>query len=152
MKKIEIDMFKEYVGKLIFRCCVFLAVLLAYIFAPDYFDLILTQKVEMKWLLSGLSAEQIHGILRQYNILWVYVVWAILMASMVLQMIPQNKRITMGSKKGFASHYRRAEHFSELELYRYVQKNNLAAIWHFVRGGHHRDEGTDPPVRILLCQ
>ena len=27
------------------------------------------------------------------------------------------------------SHYRRAEHYSELELYRYVQKNNLAAIW-----------------------
>ena len=79
----------------------------------------------MKWLLSGLSAEQIRGILGQYNILWVYVVWAILMASMLLQMIPQNKRITMGSKKGFASHYRRAENFSELEMYQYVQKNNL---------------------------
>ena len=35
MKKIEIDMFQEYVGKLIFRCCVFLAVLLAYLFDPD---------------------------------------------------------------------------------------------------------------------
>ena len=65
----------------------------------------------------------------RYNILWVYVVWAILMVSMVSQMFPQNKRITMGSKKGFASHYRRAGHYSELELYRYVQKNNLAAIW-----------------------
>ncbi len=129
MKKIEIDMFKEYVGKLIFRCCVFLAVLLAYLFAPDYFDLILTPKVRMEWLLSGLSMEQIREILGQYNILWVYVVWAILMASMLLQMIPQNKRITMGSKKGFASHYRRAENFSELEMYQYVQKNNLAAIW-----------------------
>ena len=129
MKKIKIDMFQEYVSKLIFRCCVFLVVLLAYLFEPDYFDLILTKKVEMQWLLSGLSSEQIRQMLGQYNILWVYVVWAILMVSMVSQMFPQNKRITMGSKKGFASHYRRAEHYSELELYRYVQKNNLAAIW-----------------------
>ena len=53
MKKIKIDMFQEYVSKLIFRCCVFLVVLLAYLFEPDYFDLILTKKVEMQWLLSG---------------------------------------------------------------------------------------------------
>mgnify|MGYP001145503085 CR=1 FL=1 len=59
MKKIKIDMFQEYVSKLIFRCCVFLVVLLAYLFEPDYFDLILTKKVEMQWLLSGLSSEQI---------------------------------------------------------------------------------------------
>lgn len=129
MKKIEIDMFKEYVGKLIFRCCVFLVVFGAYILAPDYFDLILTKKVEMQWLLSGLSAdEQIEAILNQYNVLWIYLVWAILMGSMVLQMFPQNKRITMGSKKGFASHYKKVEDFSELEMYRYVQRNNLAAI------------------------
>ena len=44
MKKIKIDMFQEYVSKLIFRCCVFLVVLLAYLFEPDYFDLILTKK------------------------------------------------------------------------------------------------------------
>ena len=59
MKKIKIDMFQEYVSKLIFRCCVFLVVLLAYLFEPDYFDLILTKKVEMQWLLSGLASEQI---------------------------------------------------------------------------------------------
>ena len=36
MKKIiEIDMFKEYVGKLIFRCIVFLVALGAYIFSPE---------------------------------------------------------------------------------------------------------------------
>ena len=73
MKKIKIDMFQEYVSKLIFRCCVFLVVLLAYLFEPDYFDLILTKKVEMQWLLSGLSSEQIRQMLGQYNILWVYV-------------------------------------------------------------------------------
>ena len=44
MKKIKIDMFQEYVSKLIFRCCVFLVVLLAYLFEPDYFDLILTKR------------------------------------------------------------------------------------------------------------
>lgn len=98
MKKIiEIDMFKEYVGKLIFRCIVFVAAVLAYIFKSDE-----------RW--------------------WLYVIWAIMMGSMILQMFPQNKRITMGSKKGFASHYVQAADYSEIEMYRYVQKNNLAAI------------------------
>lgn len=49
-------------------------------------------------------------------------------ASMLLQMFPQNRRITMGSKKGFASHYVPAQNYSEIEMYRYVQRNNLAAI------------------------
>lgn len=98
MKKIiEIDMFKEYVGKLIFRFIVFLVALGAYIFSP-----------EGRW--------------------WLYVVWAVMMASMLLQMFPQNRRITMGSKKGFASHYVPAQNYSEIEMYRYVQRNNLAAI------------------------
>ena len=125
---VEIDMFKEYVGKLIFRCCVFLVVLAAYIFDPDYFDLILTKRIETEWLLSGVSAEGIEKILAQHNVLWIYIIWAILMASMVLQMIPQNKRITMGSKKGFASLYQKAENYDELQMYQYVQRNNLAAI------------------------
>ena len=60
---------------------------------------------------------------------WIFrVVWAIMMTSMVLQMFPQNRRITMGSKKGFASHYVKAADYSELAMYHYVQKNNLAAI------------------------
>ncbi len=94
---IEIDMFKEYVGKLIFRCIVFAVALLAYLF-----------KFGEEWIFR--------------------LVWAIMMTSMVLQMFPQNRRITMGSKKGFASHYVKAADYSELEMYHYVQKNNLAAI------------------------
>ena len=87
MKKIiEIDMFKEYVGKLIFRCIVFAAAVLAYIFKSDE-----------RW--------------------WLYVIWAIMMGSMILQMFPQNKRITMGSKKGFASHYVQAADYSEIEMW-----------------------------------
>lgn len=98
MKKIiEIDMFKEYVGKLIFRCTVFLTALAAYIFRPND-----------RW--------------------WIDIVWAIMMVSMVLQMFPGNRRITMGSKKGFPRHYRPAANYEEIEMYHYVQRNNLAAI------------------------
>lgn len=128
MKKIEIDIFKEYVGKLVFRCVVFLVVLVAYIRVPEYFDLILTKKTETQWRLAGFSVEEIHQFLAQHNALWVYIIWAILMASMILQMIPQNRSVTMGSKKGFTSLYRKVEGYDELAMYRYVQKNNLAAI------------------------
>ena len=94
---IEIDMFKVYVGKLIFRCTVFGVALLAYLF--------------------------------KFGEIWIFrIVWGIMMISMILQMIPQNKRITMGSKKGFASHYVQSKDYSELEMYHYVQKNDLAAI------------------------
>lgn len=126
MKKI--DMFKEYVGQLIFRCIVFLVVLGAYIFEPRYFDLIWTENIHVEWISQGYTMMQIQQMLDKYNVLWIYVVWAIFMFSMIVQMFPQSKRITMGSKKGFVSHYHPVEGYDELEMHRYVQTNNLAAM------------------------
>ncbi|MBR5230504.1 MAG: hypothetical protein IKW01_06545 [Firmicutes bacterium] len=126
MKKI--DMFKEYVGQLVFRCIVLLVVLAAYIFEPRYFDLIWTENIHVEWISQGYTMMQIQNMLDKYNVLWIYVVWAIFMFSMIVQMFPQSKRITMGSKKGFVSHYHPVQNYDELEMHRYVQKNNLAAL------------------------
>ena len=128
MKKI--DMFKEYVIRLCFRCSILLIGLAAYFMVPDYFDLIVTKSLENQWELQGLSAAQVVANLSEnYNIIWIYLVWGILMMSMVLQMIPDNKRITMGSRKEHEEFYAPVEGYSELEMYRYVQKQNVAAIW-----------------------
>lgn len=100
MKKIaKIDMFKEYVGKLIFRCIIFLIVLGVYVFRPE--------ELEKPWM---------------------YVVWAVFMLSMISQLFPANRRITMGSKKGFAEHFSPANNYDRLKMYEYVQVNNLAAV------------------------
>lgn len=95
----RIDMFKEYVGKLVFRCIVFAVVLGVYFMKPEH--------MEKPWM---------------------YVVWAIFMISMISQLFPENKRLTMGSKKGFAQHYSEAENYDRLKMYEYVQANNLAAV------------------------
>lgn len=97
MKKI--DMFKEYVGKLVFRCIVLAVVLGVYVFRPDYMEKP-----------------------------WIYAVWAIFMVSMISQLFPENKRITMGSRKGFETHFHEAEDYDRLKMYEYVQANNLAAV------------------------
>ena len=59
---------------------------------------------------------------------WIYAVWAIFMISMTMQLFPENKRITMGSKKGFAVHFTQEQDYDRLKMYEYVQKNNLAAM------------------------
>ena len=89
MKKIvKIDMFREYVGKLIFRCIIFLIVLGVYVFRPE--------ELEKPWM---------------------HVVWAVFMLSMVSQLFPANRRITMGSKKGFAEHFSPANNYDRLKMY-----------------------------------
>ena len=95
----RIDMFKEYVGKLVFRCIIFVIVLGVYIFRPEYMEKP-----------------------------WIYAVWAIFMVSMISQLFPENKRITMGSRKGFEQNFREAEDYDRLKMYEYVQANNLAAV------------------------
>lgn len=122
-------MFKIYVVKLIFRIAVFLFVFWAYLFRPQYFDLIMTKKVELKFQLAGGTLEELQNYLSQFNILWVYLIWALLMLSMILHMLPTSKILTMGSKKEFETNYVPVEGYDELALYRYVQKNNLSAIW-----------------------
>ena len=126
----KIDMFKNYVGQLIFRICVFLFLLWAYFFRHEYFELIITKSDELKWQAMGFSVEEMREVIfNQASIWWVWVVWALFMLHMIFQMIPESKYITMGSRKNFAKHYHPVEDYDKLEMYQYVQKNNLGAVW-----------------------
>ena len=126
----KIDMFKNYVGQLIFRICVFLFLLWAYFFRHEYFELIITKSDELKWQAMGFSVEEMKEMLfSQASIWWVWVVWALFMLHMIFQMIPESKYITMGSRKNFAKHFHPVEDYDKLEMYQYVQKNNLGAVW-----------------------
>ena len=126
----KIDMFKNYVWQLVFRICVFLFLVWAYFFKHEYFDLIITKSEELKWEAMGFTVEEMKNILySQASIWWVWAIWAIFMLHMISQMIPESKYITMGSRKNFAKHYQPVENFDKLEMYQYVQKNNLGAVW-----------------------
>ena len=129
MKKIEIDMFKEYVGKLIFRCCVFLAVLLAYIFAPGLCGV---GHPDGEHGTANDPAEQAYHDGQQKGLCESLPAGGTFQRVGVVPLRPEEQS---GSNLGAAG-------MAELQC----------DLWHFVRGGHHRDEGTDPPVRILLCQ
>ncbi|MGN0712819.1 MAG: hypothetical protein ACI4LJ_03470 [Anaerovoracaceae bacterium] len=109
-------MLHVYVGKLVFRILVLGLVVWAYLRRPQYFDLIYSAEIRPGhamptggWGLLG--------------------VWALLMAGMILHMMPSNWSLTMGSKKEFADYYQPVEGYDALEMYRYVQKNNISAIW-----------------------
>ena len=128
-KKKRLGMFPIYVIKLILRICIFLVVLAAYLFRPEYFDLILTRKSITDFQLSGGTRAGLEDYLAQFNMLWVLIIWALLMLNMILQMIPSNGSLTMGSRKEFSHYYRPVEDYDELKMYRYIQKNNLSAIW-----------------------
>ena len=126
----KIDMYKNYVAQLIFRICLFLFLVWAYFFKHEYFDLIITKSDELKWQAMGFTVEEMREIIfSQASIWWVWAIWAIFMLSMITQMIPESKYITMGSRKNFAKHYQPVENYDQLELFRYVQKNNLGAVW-----------------------
>ena len=118
-------MFQVYVLKLGFRLAVFLLVLWAYFKAPEYFDIIVTEKIEIDWILSGRPLEELYEYLEGINHTWVYVVWGLIMIEMVIAMLPDSKYLTMGSKKEFPDYYVPVDGYDRLELYQYEQKNNL---------------------------
>ena len=122
-------LFYVYVAKLVFRLAVFLIVLLGYFKAPQYFDVIVTRKVEVSWLLSGKPLEELYLYLESLNHIWVYIVWALIMVEMVIAMLPDSKYLSMGSKKEFSDHYVPVNDYDQLEMYKYVQENNLRAMW-----------------------
>ena len=126
----KIDMYKSYVIQLIFRICVFLFLVWAYFFRPEYYDLIITKGDMLRWEAQGFSVQEMKDLIfSQASIWWVWLIWAIFMISMIMQMLPESRLITMGSRKNFAKHYSPVEGYDELELFRYVQKNNLGAVW-----------------------
>ena len=101
-------MFKIYTAKLFFRILVFLTVLYFYLFVPGS-------------ILHFLEFQ-----FKDFTLL--HFVWAILILSMINQMIPEGKfsRITMGSRKQFARTYTPPEGgYDKTAVYEYTLKNNI---------------------------
>ena len=121
-------MFQVYVLKLGFRLAVFLLVLWAYFKAPEYFDIIVTEKIEIDWILSGQPLTELYAYLEGINHFWVYLVWGLIMIEMVIAMLPDSKYMTMDSKNEFPDYYVPVDGYDRLELYQYVQKNNLGQV------------------------
>ena len=101
-------MFKIYCGKLAFRISVFLIALYAYIYKPAL----------LNWVMADGPVDEIY---------WIYIIWAILMGGMVLDMFP-NHRLTMGNKKRLAKLHAPVKNYDKLEMYRYIQRNNVGAM------------------------
>lgn len=102
-------MFKVYIGKLIFRLCVFLAILWIYFYRIDLID---------------------HFLAPQFGrVSPLHVIWIMLMTGMILQMFPQDSkinRITMGSRKQFSRTYSPpSEGYNKEALYEYTLNNNI---------------------------
>ena len=56
----------------------------------------------------------------------VHLIWFVFMGIMILHLIPNN-RLSMAWKKAKETEYRPVEHYDELELLRYIQRQNIGA-------------------------
>lgn len=130
-------MLKEYVFRLILRIGILGVILWAYIAQPHYFDIIWTKANQLQMEVQGFDLSEVRRIWEeQYSVIWVYIVWAIFMLSMLFQMFSPKSRLTMGARKVFAVNYQPVENYSELELYKTMQKSTLGAykvllVWCF---------------------
>ena len=98
---------KFYLLKFLFRLAVFFSVLCIYL-------------MDRKWLEEVIKRPFWNG----FTI--IHMVWGLFMLIMIRHLIPNN-RLTMAWKKAKESEYRPVLEYDELELYRYVQKQNVAA-------------------------
>ena len=98
---------KFYLFKFAIRFAIFLSVLALYL-------------SDRHWLEKLMNQPITHGFTL------IHFVWIIFMGIMISHLIPNN-RLTMAWKKARESEYRPVENYDELELLRYVQKQNHAA-------------------------
>jgi hypothetical protein len=102
-------MFRTYVIKLLFRILIFIAALTAYLLKPESYDFLFGQR------LFG-------------DIMLVYVVWAIMMMSMLYSFMP-SIFVNMGSKKQYTSEYLPDETgYDKVKLSEYIKSSNSTAL------------------------
>lgn len=101
-------MFRTYVLKLIFRILIFFAAVTAYLLRPESFDLLFER------MLFG-------------DFMPVYIVWAIMMMSMLYSFVP-SILTNMGSKKQHVSQYMPVERgYDKVKLSEYIKSSNRSA-------------------------
>ncbi|MBR3646758.1 MAG: hypothetical protein IKN54_10115 [Lachnospiraceae bacterium] len=98
---------KFYLLKFALRIAIFLCIFFTY----------LTRR---EWL------EDIAGRPFGYSFTMLHVLWIIFMCTMIRHLIPNN-RLTMAWKKARENEYRPVDNYEELQLYKYLQKQNVGA-------------------------
>jgi hypothetical protein len=107
MKMKKTHMLNLYIAKFALRISIFIAVIIFYILRKEEVISLMSQPI---W--RGFTA--IHGL------------WCIFMIMMIGHLFP-NHHASMAIKKSHEQEYEANEGYSELELYRYVQKQNIKA-------------------------
>lgn len=98
---------KFYLFKFACRIAIFLCVLFFYIKDRDLMESLMTKPFWHEFTL-------------------IHLIWLVFMGIMLLHLIPNN-RLSMAWKKAKETEYRPVENYSELELLRFIQKQNLGA-------------------------
>ena len=98
---------KFYLLKFAFRVSIFLGVLSLYIKDRDLMGSFMTKPFWHEFTL-------------------IHLIWFVFMGIMIMHLIPNN-RLSMAWKKAKETEYRPTERYDELELYRFIQKQNVAA-------------------------
>lgn len=104
---IETKMLKRYMIKLVIRVLIFVSVLATYILRKDLLCGFMTRSV---WL--GIAP--------------LHVLWFVFMVMMLVHIFPMDK-LSMALRKAEPEQYQEADGYSELELYRFVQDQNVKA-------------------------
>lgn len=114
-KKIQIiktAMMKRYIIKFLIRLAIFVAVFVAYITHKEVLYRFMTYDVSF-----GLS---------KYGVMPLHLLWLLFMIMMISHLFP-NKTLSMALKKNKEEHYSEVEGYSEHELLKFVQNQNVKA-------------------------
>lgn len=104
---IKTDMLKRYLAKFAIRLCVFISVLIFYLVDQERMRRLMTEPI---W--NGISP--------------IHVLWLVFMCIMISHIFPSEK-LPMGLRKAKKQHYMEMSDYSELELLKFVQTQNVRA-------------------------
>ncbi len=106
------EMFKRYLVKFVIRLFIFFVILFAYI----------TQK---EVLYRFMTYEFTVGIIK-YGISPLHMLWLMFMVMMIMHLFP-NKKLSMALKKNKEENYHEVQGYSDYELLKFVQDQNIKA-------------------------
>ncbi len=111
-KFIKTAMMNRYWVKLLVRVAIFVSFLIAYICDKETMYELLNYEFHVSFINYGVTP--IHGL------------WLVFMVMMISHLIPNSKK-SMALEKGWEENFRESESYSEHELLKYVQDQNIKA-------------------------
>lgn len=108
MKLVKTKMMKRYIIKFAIRIIIFLFVLSIYLFNKDLLLNLLNTPIRL-----GITP--------------LHIIWLIFVIMMLAHLFPNKDSLTMALLKAEKEKYKTTENYDELELYKYLQKQNFRA-------------------------